>query len=139
LKEKTMADNVALVEKAYEAFGRGDVETVLGLFSENIEWYEAENSPFWPGRAFHGPQEVVEGVFARLGADTKDFRITISRILGCGETVLVQGRYSGSWAATGTSFDLQMAHIWDFEGGKTVRWQQCTDTLGWARATGDVK
>ena len=110
-----MADNVALVEKAYEAFGRGDVETVLGLLSENIEWHEAENSPFWPGRAFHGPQEVVEGVFARLGADTKDFQTAVSRILGCGETVVVQGRYSGSWAATGTSFDLQMVHIWDFE------------------------
>ncbi|MDT7577948.1 MAG: hypothetical protein QOH17_4281, partial [Pseudonocardiales bacterium] len=50
-----------------------------------------------------------------------------------------QGRYSGSWAASGTSFDLQMAHIWDFEDGKVVRWQQCTDTLGWARATGDAK
>jgi ketosteroid isomerase-like protein len=130
-----MADNVALVEQAYDAFGRGDVETVLGLFSENIEWYEAENSPFWPGRAFHGPQEIVQEVFARLGAETTDFRISISRTLGCGETVLVEGRYSGTWNANGTSFDLQMAHIWDFENGKAVRWQQYTDTLGWARAT----
>ena len=134
-----MADNVALVEKAYEAFGRGDMETVLGLFSENIEWHEAENSPFWPGRAFHGPQEIVEGVFARIGGEIKDFRITISRTLSCGETVVVQGRYSGSWAANGTAFDLQMAHIWDFESGKVVRWQQCTDTLGWARATGELR
>ena len=130
-----MADNVALVEQAYEAFGRGDVETVLGLFSENIEWSEAENSPFWPGRAFHGPQEVVQEVFARLGAETTDFRISTSRILGCGETVLVEGRYSGTWNANGTSFDLQMAHVWDFENGKVVGWQQYTDTLGWARAT----
>jgi ketosteroid isomerase-like protein len=125
-----MADNVALVEQAYEAFGRGDVETVLGLFSEDIKWFEAENSPSWPGRAFRGPQEIVEGVFARLGAETQDFRITVSRTLGCGETVLVQGRYSGWWAASGTSFDLQMAHIWDFEDGKVVRWQQCTTDAG---------
>ena len=130
-----MADNVALVEQAYDAFGRGDVEAVLGLLSDNIEWSEAENSPFWPGRAFHGPQEIVQEVFARLGAETTDFRISVSRILGCGETVLVEGRYSGTWNANGTSFDLQMAHIWDFENGKAVRWQQYTDTLGWARAT----
>ena len=130
-----MADNVALVEQAYDAFGRGDVETAIGLLSENIEWSEAENSPFWPGRAFRGPQEIVQEVFARLGAETTGFRISISRILGCGETVLVEGRYSGTWNASGTSFDLQMAHIWDFENGKAVRWQQYTDTLGWARAT----
>jgi ketosteroid isomerase-like protein len=131
-----MADNVALVEQAYEAFGRGDVETVLGLFSENVEWSEAENSTFWPGRPFHGPGEVVDGVFSRLGQETSDFRIMVSRIVGCGATVLVEGRYGGTWAANGTAFDLQMCHIWDFEGDKVVRWQQYTDTLGWARATG---
>jgi ketosteroid isomerase-like protein len=108
---------------------------VLGLFSENIEWSEAENSPFWPGRAFHGPQEIVQEVFARLAAETTDFRISIARTVACGETVLVEGRYSGTWNANGTLFDLQMAHIWDFENGKAVRWQQYTDPLGWARAT----
>jgi ketosteroid isomerase-like protein len=92
-----------------------------------------------PRRSACRALSAVEGVFARMGAETKDFRITISRIVGYGETVLVQGRYSRSRAAHGTSFDLQMAHIWDFEGGKAVRCQQCTDTLGWARATGDMK
>ena len=32
-------ENVALIRGLYEAFGRGDVPTVLGGFDENIEWY----------------------------------------------------------------------------------------------------
>jgi ketosteroid isomerase-like protein len=31
-----------------------------------------------------------------------------------------------------------MAHVWDFQGDKVVRWQQYTDTLGWARVSGEA-
>ena len=133
-----MADNVSLVEQAYEAFGRGDVETVVALFDDDLEWFEAENSTFWTGRALHGPSEVVQGVFARLAAETTDFRLAIGRVSGCGDTVLVEGRHLGTWNATRTAIDFQFAHVWDLRDGRAVRWQQYTDTLGWARATGDL-
>jgi ketosteroid isomerase-like protein len=133
-----VADNTALVEQAYEAFGRGDVPAVLALFDDEIAWSEAEGSVYWAGQPFTGPSAVVEGVFQKIPQDITDFRITVDRVVGCGDTVLVQGRYSGIWNSTGTAFDLQMAHVWDFRGEKVVRWQQYTDTLGWARATNDV-
>lgn len=133
-----MADNAALVEQAYEAFARGDVPAVLALFDDGIEWSEAEGSTYWTGRPFHGPSEIVEGLFQKIPQDMTDFRITIGRVVGCGDTVLVEGRYSGVWNSSGLAFDLQMAHVWDFRGDKVVRWQQYTDTLGWARVTGDA-
>ena len=30
--------NQALVEGAYEAFGRGDIPAVLGILSDDVEW-----------------------------------------------------------------------------------------------------
>ncbi|MDN5914773.1 MAG: nuclear transport factor 2 family protein [Pseudonocardia sp.] len=131
-----MADNVALVEQAYEAFGRGDVEAFLEVFDENVEWLPAESSPYWTGAALRGPGAVVEGVFAPLAQATESFQLVLHRVVGAGDTVLVEGRYTGRRTATGTDFDIQMCHVWDFRDGRLVHWQQYTDTLGWARVTG---
>src|SRR5688572_17183326 len=68
-RENAMADSVGIVRSVYDAFGRGDVQTVLGLMSEKVEWNEAEHFPYWPGSAFIGPQAVLNGVFARIGQD----------------------------------------------------------------------
>ena len=131
-----MADNVALVEQPCPTRSdRGDVETAIGLLSENIEWSEAENSPFWPGRAFRGPQEIVQEVFARLGAETTGFRISISRILGCGETILVEGRYSGTWNAGRDLVRPANAHIWTSRTERPCAGSNTPTRLGWARAT----
>ena len=35
-------DNVSLLKSLYDAFGRGEIPTVLGAMSPDIHWYEAE-------------------------------------------------------------------------------------------------
>lgn len=130
-----MADNAAIMEQAYEAFGRGDIETVLAAFDEQIEWWSAENSTYWQGRPLVGPEAVAQGIFQRIAADTTDFRVNVHRIVGCGDTVLAQGRYTGTWNATGRPLDAQFAHVWNFQGERVVRFQQYTDTYGWAQTT----
>lgn len=131
-----MADNVGLVRDAYEAFAKGDVQKVLGLFSDKVEWYEAEHVTYWPGGPFVGPQAVLNGVFARIPQDFDGFKIDVRRIVGCGDTVLTEARYRATVKATGKPLDVQVAHIWDLRDGKVVRWQQYTDTWQFAQATG---
>lgn len=131
-----MADNVTILKGGYEAFAKGDIPTVLGLFDPKIEWNEAENNVYWPGGAFHGPQEIVNGVFARIPNDFDGFRIEISRMVASGDTVLVEARYRAKSKATGKALDAQVAHVWDFRGGKVVKCQQYTDTWQYAQVTG---
>ncbi len=59
-------ENVELMRGLYYAFGRGDVEAVLGPMDEGIEWNEAENFIYADRNPYVGPQAVLEGVFARL-------------------------------------------------------------------------
>jgi ketosteroid isomerase-like protein len=127
-----MADNVDLVRGAYEAFARGDVPGVLGLLDENVEWHEAEHIPYWPGGPFRGPQAVLEGVMARIPQDFDGFVIDVQRIVGCGDTVLVEARYRGTVKANGRTLDAQVAHVWDLRDGKLVHWQQYSDTWQFA-------
>jgi ketosteroid isomerase-like protein len=130
-----MAENVDLVRGVYEAFARGDVGSVLAVLDDSIEWHQAEHVTNWPGGPFSGPQAVAEGVFARIPQDFDGFTIDVSRIVGCGDTVLVEARYKGTAKATGMELDAQVAHIWDFENGKVVHWQQYTDTWQFAEVT----
>ena len=58
-----MADNVTILRGGYEAFAKGDVPTVLGLFDAKVEWNEAEHVTYWTGAPFQGSQAVVNGVF----------------------------------------------------------------------------
>ncbi|MGH3922919.1 MAG: nuclear transport factor 2 family protein [Pseudonocardiaceae bacterium] len=128
-----MVDNVAIVKGVYDALAKGDINTVLGALDEQVEWHQAEHSPYWPGKALVGPQAVLEGVIARLPQDYDGFRIDVQRIVGLGDTVLVEMRYRGKGKVTGQDLDAQVAHVWDCRDGKCVRWQQYVDTWQLAR------
>ena len=41
-------DNVRLLKNLYDAFGRGDIPSVLGAMSPDIKWYQAESNPTCP-------------------------------------------------------------------------------------------
>ena len=131
-----MADNVALAQATYDAFGRGDIPAVLGVMADDVEWHEAEHVLYWPGGPFIGPQAVVEGVFARIPQDYEGFTVNVRRLVGFGDTVIMEGRYSGRAKATDQDFDIQVAHVLDFRNGKLVRFQQYVDTLQLAQVMG---
>ena len=131
-----MADSVALIRSVYEAFAKGDVQTVLGLLSEKVEWNEAEHFPYWPGGPFIGPQAVLTGVFARIPNDFDGFTVDVRRLVGGGDTVLAEVRDRGTAKATGTRLDAQVAHVWDVRDGKIARFQQYADTWQIAQVTG---
>ncbi len=136
---RAATDNISLMRSAYEAFGRGDMSAVLGLMDEQIEWNEAEGNPWHPGHPLIGPQQVVDGVFARIAESFEDFVIRTDRFLGDADTVVVQGRYRATRArATGRPLDAQMAHVWDLRDGKVVRFQQYVDTRQLAAALGET-
>lgn len=123
-----MADNVTIVKGVYEALAKEDISTVLGALDEQVEWHLPEHHPLWPGKAFVGPQAVLEGLFTQLPQIYDGFRIDIQRIVGLDDTVLVESRYRGKGKVTGQDLDAQAAHVWDFRDGKCVRWQSYVDT-----------
>ncbi len=122
-------DNVERLKKLYEAFDRGDVATVLAAMSPDIIWQEAESNPYRPsGEAFVGPEAILTGVFMRLGADWDGFTIHRNRFHDAGDSIAVEGRYTGTWKATGKRIDVQICHFWDMKNGQLTRFQQYADT-----------
>ncbi|MGY1737969.1 nuclear transport factor 2 family protein [Geodermatophilus sp. SYSU D00684] len=55
--------NLARLREAYEAFAKGDLATLTGLWREDIHWHEPVITPL--AGDYEGPQAVF-GMFARL-------------------------------------------------------------------------
>ena len=122
-------DNVTVLKGLYDAFGKGDIPAVLGMMSPDIKWYEAEGNPYMPsGQAWVGPDAVLNNLFMRIGAEWDGFTVHPKSFHGAGGSVIVEGRYSGTYKPTGKSIDAQMCHVWDVKDGKATRFQQYVDT-----------
>ena len=122
-------DNVNLLKSLYDAFGRGEIPTVLGAMSPDIHWHQAESNPYMPsGKPWVGPDAVLNNLFMKLGAEWDEFAVHPKAFYGAGDSVIVEARYSGTYKPTGKSMDTQVCHVWDIRDGKATRFQQYVDT-----------
>jgi len=122
-------NNVQLMRDLYEAFDRKDIPTVLGAMDPDIEWHEAEGNPLEPsGKAWRGPDAVMQNLFVRIGTEFEGFTVHPKQFHDAGATVVVEGRYTGTYKATGKRFDAQMCHVWKIHDGKITSFQQYVDT-----------
>jgi ketosteroid isomerase-like protein len=115
-----------LIDEAYRAVAVGDIPTFLGLLDDKVEWTEAAGFPL--AGTYHGPQAVLEGVFARLGSEWDGFKVEASQLVAEGDEVVGLGAYSGTYKATGKSFSARFAHVWTVKDGKVVRFEQIVDS-----------
>jgi ketosteroid isomerase-like protein len=129
--------NQTLIQNVYESFARGDVPAVLGAMAADITWREAEGNPYQPsGDAWVGPDAVVQNLFAKLGEDWDGFSVHPQKYHASSESVVVEGRYRGTFKATGKAADAQFCHVWGIRGEKIVSFQQYTDTAQFQDAMG---
>jgi ketosteroid isomerase-like protein len=119
--------NLNAIKAVYEAFATGNIPAVLGTLSADIAWTEAEGFPY--GGTYHGPRSVLEGVFMRLGSEWVGFAAVPDEFIDGGDTVVVLGKYSGKYKATGKSFQANFAHVWKMQDGKAAQFTQYVDTL----------
>lgn len=131
-----MAEPKKMIRDLYEAFARGDAETVLGALHESVDWKEAEGGPLAVANPYTSPEAVGEGVFAPLIQDIDDFRVRPHRFVAENGEVVAFGRYTGTHRGTGRPLDAQFAHHWSVEDGKVTAFQQYTDTAQWSRLYG---
>lgn len=113
----------------YAAFGKGDLPAVLAAMDPQIQWAEAEGNPYRTGdQPWVGPDAVVSNLFMKLGGEWAPFEVHPATYHDAGDTVTVEGRYTGVFKATGRSVDAQFCHVWTLKDGKVVKFQQYTDT-----------
>ena len=119
--------HLSSVKAAYDAFAKGNVPGVLGFLTPDIAWTEAEGFPY--AGTYHGPKAVLSGVFMRLATEWEGFAAVPDEFIDGGDTVVVLGKYSGKYKATGKSFVANFAHVWKIREDKAAQFIQYVDTL----------
>ncbi|MCW2652390.1 MAG: uncharacterized protein QOE41_320 [Mycobacterium sp.] len=117
--------NIETVKKGYQAFSSGDIETVMSLYDDNIEWVQPGASAI--SGTYHGKGELGE-LLGRLGEKTTT--LTALRFLADGDTVVV---LSEATVGGETSQDVEVFTLRD---GKAVRAQTYGDTALMERVFG---
>ena len=102
-------NNGEIIRSLYEAFGRGDIPTVVGTLDESIEWTEAEGFPY--GGTYHGPNAVLENVFMKLGGEWEGFSAVPHKIVDGGDDVVAFGTYTGKFIATGRGISVPLCPL----------------------------
>jgi ketosteroid isomerase-like protein len=122
--------NIQVIDIVYNAFATGDMPTVLGSMHPKIEWKEAESNSLADGNPYIGPDAILAGVFARLGANHEYFVLQDIKVHGMSDNmVLATLRYDAKVKATGKSYNAQVAHLWTLnDEGKITAFQQFVDT-----------
>lgn len=128
----TATENRERSQALYEAFGHGDIPTVLASLDPDVEWIEAEGGPY-PGTS-RSPDAVLQNVFMRLGTEWDGFTVTPHQFVASDDTVVMIGEYSGTYKATGKSIHIPVVHVWTLRDGKATRFVQHTDTVLFQRA-----
>jgi ketosteroid isomerase-like protein len=119
--------NVEIVRRGYEAFGRGDIDTLLSLLDENIEWTTPGPPELPTAGTRRGRQQV--GEFFQLLDDVFEIqRFDAKAFISEGDRVVVLGDDTSRIKATGKVLDAQWAHVHTLKGGKIVSFQEYLDT-----------
>jgi hypothetical protein len=116
------------VKSFYAALGCGDVDAVLTLLADRIEWREAEGFPYFGG-SWTRPQQVVEGLFLPLGRDWDEFSASAADFVSEGDEVVAFGAYRGVNRATHRQLFAPFAHRWRVTNGRIGAFTQYTDTV----------
>jgi len=121
-----MSRNLDVIRGVYQAFAVGDIPSVLGALSQTVRWTEAAGGPY--GGVSVGPNAVLENVFMKIGAEWDGFAAIPKEYVVDGSTIVALGEYSGTYKATGKSFNAPFAHVWKFDGETVASFDQYTDT-----------
>ncbi len=118
-------DNVDVIESAYSAFGKGDIETVLGYFADAAEIVAPETLPF--GGTYEGP-EGMRTFLAKALEHFADFKSIPEKVLGADDNhVIVVVRNTGKTKA-GNRTEQRAAWIYQLRDGAITSAHLFTDT-----------
>ena len=119
------SQNVETAKKGYAAFAAGDLETVLSIFDDDIEFVVPGNSAV--SGTYRGKAEVTE-FFAKVAEQS--LTTTPSRFLADDDVVVVLTQVT----AGGES--APQADVFTFRDGKAVKVQSLGDTAMYERVFG---
>lgn len=122
------AQNTKVVQDAYAAFGRGDVEALLGYFDENIVWKPVTGVAGHVPTAGERRGKASVGEFFKIVSEQVNFlRFEPREFVAQGDKVVAIGHYVAK-VPTGRGFESDFVMVFALRDGKVVQFQEFSDS-----------
>ena len=110
------------LEAVYDAINRSDLDEILHLQAEDVEWHGPVAFPDLAGP--HRGHDGVRAYAQHISDAWEEFTVRPERFLDLGERVLVLTRERGRGRSSGIEVQSQpTAHLWTLRDGVVVRFQ----------------
>ncbi|HEX7176930.1 MAG TPA: nuclear transport factor 2 family protein [Pyrinomonadaceae bacterium] len=127
------ADNVSVVQRAFEAFGGGDVPAFLSFLSEDVEWTIA-GPPSVPYAGERRGHEGVTEFLQAIGGAVEFERFEPQEFIAQGDRVAVVGFERARLRSSGRTFDNPWVLLFTLKDGKITRFRSYEDTYAVAQS-----
>jgi ketosteroid isomerase-like protein len=128
------AGNTQVVKDAYAAFQRGDVNAILALLDENVEWEAVKGAEgVAPHAGVRRGRAAVGEFFATVGS-TLDFHVfDPQEFVAQGDAVVAVGAYKATVKATRRSVSSDWVMVFTIRNGQITRFREFTDSAALIR------
>jgi uncharacterized protein len=107
-------ENADLVRKGYEAFSKGDMDTIANIFSPDIRWFVSGSSQI--SGTYNGQEEAFAFFGRLMELSEGTFSVAIHDLLASDDHVVVL--VSESATRNGKNLQSDDAHVWHVADGK---------------------
>ena len=120
--------NVRTLIDAYSSFKTGDIEGVLKVLTDDVEWITPGPLELMPvAGTRRGRQEVAE-FFSTLNEQEDVELFEPEEYIAQRDKVVVLIKYRGRVRATGKKVESDLVHLFTFANGKIKRFREYYDT-----------
>ncbi|MGE3285131.1 MAG: nuclear transport factor 2 family protein [Pseudonocardia sp.] len=123
-----MDTKIQTVQDVYAAFGRGDVDAILAVLTDDVDWASEPESAIAPWFGVRRGKAEVPSFFAALADNVKVTEFTPLAFTSSDTDVMVVIRFAYTVTATGRSGEMDLHHWWRFRGGKIAFYRGTEDT-----------
>lgn len=128
--------NIGMIEKLFDAFSRGDIESILAALTDDVDWQgpvsEHADSLPWAGR--RRDREQVADYFREFAAASQWHPMEDVAFTAAGDRVVVEGRNRNKVRATGRTYEHQWVMLFTFRNGQIARFRHYYDSADIAHA-----
>jgi ketosteroid isomerase-like protein len=120
-------ENTNIVKQTYECFLRGDIESLLKLYADDVQW-EVYGPTSVPTTGLRKGLPEVAQFFTQVNDSLESHSFEPQEFIAQGDQVVVLGHYSWTAKPTGRNFSSNWAHVITLSDGKITRFREYTDT-----------
>jgi ketosteroid isomerase-like protein len=121
--------NIALIQKLYAAFGKGDVPTILEYLADDVDWgIEAHASSEVPWHGTGKGKAFAMKFFEALAREATFTRFEPNTFLGSDTDVMCLVSWDATVRKNGRPMTQNDVHHFTIRNGRVTKWRGWEDT-----------